>query len=188
MDCAFVENVDIERLDTSRMVYHGSAGEGAHDLVRIVNFKDTMHTVLTRCVLMPSYGTMQAIVNNHPRVFEVHKNKPAPEGFRGSQGSRCRKTASTIASAPIMLGVAFSTFWCVCSQRTSSLRRRSRTHSSSWAPAPKTGIGTTLTAARSYGSISPQGTISLLTDTVRKYNDDYKYNQQQSPPRCARGC
>ncbi len=73
MDYTFVENVDIECLDASRMVHRGATGTEGDDVGRIVDFKDTIHTVNTRCLLVPSYGTMQGIVNNHPSVFQVHK-------------------------------------------------------------------------------------------------------------------
>jgi hypothetical protein len=74
MDCSFVENIMIERLLPAEMAYTDGPGEPEHASARIVDFKTAMKPVRTKCLLLLTYATLQTIVNNHPKIFEVHKN------------------------------------------------------------------------------------------------------------------
>jgi hypothetical protein len=40
----------------------------------VVNFKTVIQPVHTKFLLLLTYVTLQTIVNNHPKVFEVHKH------------------------------------------------------------------------------------------------------------------
>ncbi len=74
MDCVFAENINIERLLPVAMAFKPVEGQPRHGPHRIVDFKTAMTPVLTRCLLMLTYTTLQTIVNNHPKVFETHKH------------------------------------------------------------------------------------------------------------------
>jgi len=74
VDCSFHENVMIERLTARQLAFDAASGEP-----RIVDFKTAMTASMTKCLLVPTYGTMQTIVSNHPHVFQVHKNLSSAE-------------------------------------------------------------------------------------------------------------
>jgi hypothetical protein len=71
--CVFAENILIERLLPAAMAMKVVAGEPQHGAHRIVDFKTAMMPVRTRCLVMLTYTTLQTMVNNHPAVFEAHK-------------------------------------------------------------------------------------------------------------------
>ena len=64
----------IESLTAGQLAFDADSGEA-----RIVDFKTAMKASTTKCLLVPTYGTMQTIVANHPDVFEVHKNLSSAE-------------------------------------------------------------------------------------------------------------
>jgi hypothetical protein len=70
VDCHSLENVCIESLDPAKMCYAPSPGEDRHD--RVVDFKKAMRTAPQRCIVLPTYKTMQTVINNHPEVFQAH--------------------------------------------------------------------------------------------------------------------
>ena len=75
MDCHFVETVHIERLDHGRMRFAPSPG--ADPSQRVLDFKKAMKTERVQCIVLPTYKTMQTIINNHPEVFQAHRDMAA---------------------------------------------------------------------------------------------------------------
>jgi hypothetical protein len=71
--CVFAENISIERLLPAAMAFKAVDGEPRHGADRIVDFKTAMMPVHTKCLVMLTYTTLQTMVNNHPSVFETHK-------------------------------------------------------------------------------------------------------------------
>jgi hypothetical protein len=77
VDCSFLENVYIESLDPAQMCYAPSAAGGSHD--RVLDFKKTMRSVPLRCIVMPTFKTMQTVINNYPEVFQTHQDMTAAQ-------------------------------------------------------------------------------------------------------------
>jgi hypothetical protein len=93
MDCSFVENIMIERLLPEEMVYTAVPGEAEHVSARIVDFKTAMKPVRTKCLLLLTYATLQTIVNNHPKIFELHKHPTSAQVVQSILNFLSSKTA-----------------------------------------------------------------------------------------------
>jgi hypothetical protein len=85
MDCSFVENIMIERLLPAEMAYTAVPGEAEHASARIVDFKTVMKPVRTKCLLLLTYATLQTIVNNHPKIIELHKHPTSAQVVQSMQ-------------------------------------------------------------------------------------------------------
>ena len=77
VDCSFLENVYIESLDPAQMCYAPSAAGGRLD--RVLDFQKAMQSAQLRCIVMPTFKTMQTMINNYPEVFQTHKEMAAAE-------------------------------------------------------------------------------------------------------------
>lgn len=59
------------------MCYAPSAAGGRHD--RVLDFKQSMRSAPLRCIVMPTFKTMQTVINNYPEVFQAHKDMTSAE-------------------------------------------------------------------------------------------------------------
>ena len=84
-----MEDVNIERLADSQFAFDPANGEA-----RVVDFKTAMKPERMRCKLVPSYGTMQTIVTNHPGVFEGHKKPDSKQTVLNVQKFLTSKTST----------------------------------------------------------------------------------------------